>query len=164
MVKYADGPTALQQIEIAAPAAAVWEIISDPSFPSRQSQELQRCDWAEDSTPPGVGATIRGHNHNKAVGEWSTTSTVTEWDEPNGWSWTVGDLDNPVSQWWFELTETDGSTTLTQRVRLGPGPSGLTPAIERMPDREEEIVARRIAFIAENMAANLEAVRAHLEA
>jgi hypothetical protein len=34
---------------------------------------------------------------------------------------------------------------------LGPGPSGLTPAIEARPDKEERIVARRLAEHEANM-------------
>ena len=47
---------------------------------------------------------------------------------------------------------------------MGLGPSGLTPAIEAMPEREEEIVARRLGEWEANMTATIEGVKAIAEA
>lgn len=163
MVKYADGPTTEQSIEIAASPDAVWEIISDPGFPAEHSSELQEAAWDPDGPPPGVGARVLGRNRHEAIGEWTTTSYVVEWSEGNGWSWAVSSTEQPAAQWWFSVEPKADSCVLTQRVRLGPGPSGLSPAIERMPDREEEIVTRRLQHHDQNMRANLEAVKSQLE-
>ena len=48
---------------------------------------------------------------------------------------------------------------LNQWMRMGPAPSGLTPAIEAMPDKEERIVARRLAEHQVNMQANVDGVK-----
>jgi hypothetical protein len=42
---------------------------------------------------------------------------------------------------------------------MGPGPSGLTPAIEKMPDKEERIIARRLEEWQANMAATLSGIK-----
>lgn len=163
-MKYADGPTTEQSIDIKASPDAVWALVSDPTFPVEHSSELQEAAWDADGPIPGIGARILGRNKHDAIGEWSTTSFVVDWVEGERFSWAVMDPGNPAAQWWFELRDSNGVTRLTQRVRLGPGPSGLTPAIERMPDREDEIIRRRLEFHDGNMLANLEAAKRMLEA
>jgi hypothetical protein len=66
--------------------------------------------------------------------------------------------DVAAAQWRFTLEPVDGGTRVSQWVRLGPGRSGLTPAIERMPDREHDIVERRLAEHRANMQRNLEGI------
>lgn len=163
MVRYADGPTTSVAIEVAASPEQVWRVISDPEFPARHSRELQEAGWDPDGPEPGLGARILGRNSHPRVGEWTTTSHVVEWEENAVFGWAVVDADNPSASWWFELAPTEQGTTVTQRVRLGPAPSGLTPAIEAMPDREEDIVAGRLKEHEGNMMANLEAIKSQLE-
>jgi len=76
------------------------------------------------------------------IGEWETTSHVAEWDEPKVFSWHVSDLERSAARWRFVVEKVPGGSRLRFHVRLGPGPSGLTPAIEAMPDREADIIAR----------------------
>jgi hypothetical protein len=52
-----------------------------------------------------------------------------------------------------------GGTRLRQWMRMGPAPSGLTPAIEAMPDKEERIVARRLDEHRFNMLATLAGIK-----
>jgi len=162
-VKYADGPTTEQQIDIRASPAEVWAIVSDPTFPVHQSTELQEAAWDPDGPAPGLGARILGRNHHDRIGEWRTTSTIVEWSEGSICSWAVNDPSDPAAQWWFEIEPIAEGVTLRQRVRIGPGRSGLSPAIERMPDREDEIVENRLRFHEMNMQANLEAVKLRVE-
>lgn len=51
---------------------------------------------------------------------------------------------------------------LRQWARMGPGPSGLTAAIERWPDKEERIVEGRLREWRAGMERNLDAVRERL--
>lgn len=163
MVKYADGPTTQQRLRIDALPDAVWELIADPGFSVAQSSELQEARWDPEGPPTGLGARILGRNHHQAIGDWATTSTIVDWDPPRLMSWAVADPDRPAARWWFEIEPDGNGSIVTQQVRLGPGTSGLTPAIEAMPDREDDIIAKRLAFHQANMAANLEALRATLE-
>ena len=56
-----------------------------------------------------------------------------------------------AARWRFDL-EPDGDGSLLKfTAEIGPAPSGLTPAIERMPDREEDIVAKRMGEHNANM-------------
>jgi hypothetical protein len=50
-----------------------------------------------------------------------------------------------------------------QWARMGPGPSGLTPAITAQPEKEARIVSRRLAEWQHNMQANLDHIRSVAE-
>jgi hypothetical protein len=162
MVKYADSPRASIEVGIGAPAAKVWSLISDIDLPSRFSPEYQGGTWV--GAGPALGATFEGHNKHKAVGEWTTISTITAFEEPAVFEWTVGDVDNKTARWRFDLA-TDGDEVCTLRfsAEMGPGPSGLSVAIEAMPDREEEIVANRLREWTANMALTVDGIKTLVE-
>ena len=46
--------------------------------------------------------------------------------------------------WRFRLVPRDGGTVLTYWMQMGPGRSGLSVAIESMPDKEQKIVFVRM--------------------
>ena len=73
--------------------------------------------------------------------------------------WCVGEPDRPSAKWRFTLEPTADGVTLTQWMQMGPAPSGLTPAIEAMPDKEERIIARRLGEHQKNMQANVDGVK-----
>ncbi len=150
MVKYAERPTATVEIDIAAPPSAVWPILSDISTPARFSDEFQRAEWIDDG--PALGATFRGYNKRSNPDmEWDVVCAVTACDEDRRFEWTIGALDNKVARWGFDLAPNGDGSTLRFTAEMGPGPSGLTPAIEAMPDKEEKIVANRLAEWSANM-------------
>ena len=47
---------------------------------------------------------------------------------------------------------------MTFAARIGPGPSGLTPALEAMPDKEERIIERRCEEFRRNMESTLDGI------
>lgn len=161
----ADGPSTQVEVRVAASPEALWPLVTDISLPARFSEEFQGAEWIEDAAGPEVGARFRGRNQHSAIGEWETTSIVYVCEENRCFGWKVGDLEKPGASWRFDLEPSDAaSTTLRQWVQLGPGPSGITVAIDRMPDREERIIERRLAEHARNMAATLEGIKALAEA
>jgi len=46
---------------------------------------------------------------------------------------------------------------------MGPGPSGLTPAVLAQPDNEAREIVRRLSEWQYNMQVNLDWIRAHVE-
>jgi uncharacterized protein YndB with AHSA1/START domain len=151
MVRYADSPAARAEIHIAAPPSAVWPLVSDITVPARFSTELISTQWTEGATGPCAGARFTGRSQHPVAGDWQTTCTVVTCEEPRAFAWVVEDLNRPAARWGFELEPEAGGTLLRQWAVLGPGPSALTPAIEAMPDKEERIVARRLAEHEANM-------------
>jgi len=142
--RYADNPTVEASTWIDADPERVWSLVSDIQLMPTLSNELQRVEWTEGTDRPRVGARFVGYNEHDAFGQWSTTSQIIECDEPHEFAWAVGDADYPSAKWRFRLTPRDGGTALSFWTQMGPGPSGLTVAIESMPDKEEKIVFVRL--------------------
>ncbi len=160
MVPYAEGPTTEASVVVAASPAEVWKLVSDPSLPAEFSKELQEAGWDPDGPPPGLGAKIFGRTAIVGAGEWTTTSYVTAWEPEHIFSWAVGNEQSPAAVWSFQNDgNTDGTSTLTQRVRMGPGRSNILKMIEERPEDEAGIIEFRLAMFQENMEANLKAYK-----
>jgi hypothetical protein len=156
-MRYADTPTAEVTVLVHAPAARVWPLVSDINLPARFSSELAGAEWL--SPGPAVGARFKGSNQHPAIGTWETTSVVTRCEPDKVFEWAVGDATHPSARWRFELTPATDGVQLTQWCQIGPAPSGLSIAIEAMPDKEERIVARRLDEHRANMRATLEGIK-----
>lgn len=163
-MRYSDGPTVEVSVRIDAPAAAVWGLITDIGLPARFSSEFQGAEWVE-ADGPAVGARFVGRNHHDALGTWETTSFVTRCEPERAFEWAVTDPESPSASWWFTIEPvSDTAVVLRQGVRLGPARSGLSFAIDAMPDKEERIVARRLEEHARNMQATIDGVKGLAEA
>ncbi len=156
-MRYIDGPTTEAKATIHAPAEVVWALITDINLPAKFSSEFTGADWID--AGPGLGATFAGRNHHSAIGGWQTTCTVTHYVEQEVFEWCVGEPEYPSAKWRFTIESSDEGVTLTQWMQMGPAPSGLTPAIEAMPDKEERIIARRLGEHQKNMQANVDGVK-----
>ena len=148
-MRYAEGPTVEATVHVAAPPAQVWPLVRDIQFVADTSEELQEAHWLPapegpaEGEAPAVGHRFRGRNSHPQGGEWETVSTVVECDEERRFSWAVMDTENPTATWLFTLTPVEGGTELRQWVRMGPGRRTSPRSIEKMPDKEERIVAHR---------------------
>jgi hypothetical protein len=163
-VRHADRPTVEERVDIAAPPTQVWPHVSDIGLSVGVSDELLAVAWTSGvGDAPCVGRTFVGTNANKYFGQWQTTATVIECDEPRAFAWAVGDIAEPNTTWRYILEATSSGTRLTQCVQLGIGASGLTVAIARMPDKEERIVARRLEEFRMSLRRNLETIRSRVE-
>lgn len=138
-----------------APVQTVWDLVTDIAVMPRFSTELQHVEWVEGSDTPRLGARFTGVNRHPAVGQWTTTSTIIEFDPPRTFAWAVGDPENPAATWRFDLREANGGTALRYAAAIGPGPSGVTMLIGREPDRATEIIADRLAQLTSAMTATL---------
>lgn len=157
--RYADKPTVEVPIEIGAPPERVWAIVSDIEMMPGASPELQAVEWLDERGGAALGARFAGHNRHEALGEWSTTSQIVAYDPPRVFAWAVGDPEWPSAIWRFSLEPREGGTLLRQWVQMGPGRSGLSFAIEQMPDKEQKIVFVRLRELEANMGATLAAIK-----
>lgn len=162
-IRYADVPTLQVETYIDASPGRIWEIVSDIHLLPPLSSELQSVEWQDGATGPSVGARFIGHNKHDAMGEWQTTSIVTECEAPRVFTWAVSDPDTPTAVWRFTLEPKGEGTVLRQWVQMGPGRSGLSIAIERWPEKEEKIVFVRLKEYEAGMTANLAHVKAVAE-
>jgi uncharacterized membrane protein len=153
--RYADKPTVEVQTWIDASPPRVWELVSDIELMPTMSQELQSIEWLDGATEPAVGARFVGHSKHEALGEWSTTSHVVECEPERVFAWAVEDPVSPTAIWRFRLEPKDGGTELSEWMQMGPARSGLSFAIDRMPEKEQKIVFVRMREFEQNMAATL---------
>jgi uncharacterized protein YndB with AHSA1/START domain len=162
-MRYADGPSVEAEVHVDASPARVWELVSDIELPSRFSDEFQGGTWLDDALGPAPGARFRGRNRHPAIGEWETTSVVVTCEPEVTFAWAVGEADHPSASWRFELAAEGDGTRLRQKAVLGPGPSGLSHAIEQRPDKEERIIERRLEEHRANMQRTLDGIKALAE-
>ena len=102
------------------------------------------------------GGILRWNNLSIDAGTATTLTFAVRLDVAG---WAVGDPAHPSAVWRFELTPEGDGTRLRYWARMGPGPSGLTPAIEKMPDKEEKIIARRLEEWHTNMATTVAGIK-----
>ena len=100
-----------------------------------------------------------GHSKHEALGEWATTSEVIECEPEQVLAWAVEDAQNPTAIWRFRLEPKDGGTQLSQWMQMGPARSGLSFAIDRMPDKEQKIVFVRMREFEQNMNVTMEHIK-----
>lgn len=155
-LRFSDGPSAEVSRVVNAPASALWPYIVDIGLPARFSTEFRGAEWLHGATGASVGAEFRGTNENEMMGRWQVVCRVVELEPERVFAWEVQGREARVSLWRFTLDPVDGGTLVTQSCVLGPGRSGLTAAIERMPDREHDIIRGRLDDLAANMQRNLD--------
>ena len=162
--RYADKPVVEVRVWIDAPPARVWELVSDIGLMPAMSSELQSVEWLDGADGPATGARFAARSRHEALGEWGSTSQVVECEPERVFCWAVGDPADPAALWRFRLEPKDGGTELSEWVQLGPGPSGLSLAIEQMPDKEQKIVFVRLREFERNMTFTLDQLKARAEA
>lgn len=156
---FADGPTTSVEAAVDASLAVLWRLITDIELPARFSAEFQGAHWLDGGTA-ALGARFVGRNANERIGEWTVTCTVIDCRPEQCFGWAVGDPDRAAASWSYELDPSPGGTLLRHRVRLGPGPSGLTAAIAGRPGSERRIVAARLAELRANMQSTVDGLAA----
>lgn len=158
----ADGPGTVVEVDIKAKPADVWAMVSDPAVSSRFSGESVGAVWAEGFDGPALGAQFTGSNKHKAIGEWEVPCFVNRYVEGREFGWVTADPDDPGAQWCFEVAPIAGSVRLRYSLTIGPGRSGISRAIENLPDREADILRGRVREHRANMQKVLDGVKAEL--
>lgn len=159
----ADGPGTVVEVDIDAPVADVWDVVTDIGFGARFSDEFLGARWVDDASGPVLGAEFVGSNRHPAIGEWDVPCFVDRLVEHAEFGWVTSDPDDPGARWCFELASVAGAVRLRYTLKLGPGPSGITMAIERMPDKEPRILHRRLEEHRANMQRVVDGIRAATE-
>jgi hypothetical protein len=159
-MRFADQPQIDVDMYVDALPDRVWSVVIDLTRMGEWSSENRGGEWVDGE--PALGTRFRGRNQREDFA-WETVSVVTQFDPPRCFEWKVGDPDNASATWRFELSPEGNGTRLRQCAVMGPGPSGLTMAIDRMPDKEERIIERRCDEHRRNMTAVLEGIKAAAE-
>ncbi|MFD5257634.1 SRPBCC family protein [Streptomyces bobili] len=157
--RYADKPTVEVHTWIAAPPERVWALVADIDLMPSLSAELQAVEWLDGGSGPVCGARFVGRSKHDSLGEWATTSHIVECRPPEVLAWAVEDPQHPTALWRFTLEPQDDGTLLRQWMQMGPARSGLSFAIDRMPDKEQKIVFVRMREFETGMTATLAAIK-----
>lgn len=157
---FADGPGTVVETDIKAPIDDVWAIVADIGVNARFSDELVEVRWVDGFDAPAVGARFVGVSEHRAIGRWETTCYIDRYVEGREVGWATRDPDRPGARWRFHVSSIAGGSRLRHSAILGPGPSGLTAAIEQMPDNEAELIDRRLREHRENMRRVVEGIAA----
>lgn len=158
----ADQPGTWVAVDIAAPPEVVWSLVTDIEVPARFSDELQTARW--DGDGPALGASFVGRSRHEAIGEWEVRSYVEDYEPLRSFGWATLDPQHPGSRWRFDLDPIEAGTRLHHSMSMGPAPSGISIAIEAMPDKEPRILHRRVGEHHANMTRTVEGIRQLAEA
>lgn len=111
-------------VEIAAPPATVWELISNFDNMARWSPELTALRWLDGANRAEVGARFKGTNRH-GMARWSTKSAVTRLEAQSVVEWQVAESG---MRWGYRLEPTpDGGTRVTEyREKTRPVPLYVT--------------------------------------
>jgi uncharacterized protein YndB with AHSA1/START domain len=101
-------PATERTIDIDAPPAEVWRVVSDVTRTPEWSPVCHRCEWLGGATGPAVGVRFRGHNRLNGA-RWSRECEITAAD--------------PGAVFAFS-TLFRGEESTRWRYRLGPAGSG----------------------------------------
>lgn len=161
--RYADTPTIEVRTWIDASPDKVWDLVSDIELMPGMSEELKSVEWLDGAAGPAVGAKFVGRSEHEALGKWETTSHVIEYAPMSTFAWAVEDPSHPSAVWRFRLRPKDGGTELSEWMQMGPGRSGLSLAIDRMPDKEQKIVFVRMREFESAMTSTLAQIKKRAE-
>ena len=112
---------------------------------------------------PGRQAVQGRGGDGSAEGAGLPVSRIVEHDPYRVFAWAVGDPGQPSATWRFTLRSEQAGTRLSQWMRLGPGRSGLSVAIDQMPDKEQKIVFVRLREFEESMTRALAGIKSLAE-
>ncbi|WP_193604980.1 SRPBCC family protein [Nocardioides dongkuii] len=113
-------------IEVAAPPAAVWSLVSDPARAREWSPQVLRTVVRR---PVGVGTRFLNLNHRGPL-VWPTTAKVVAYEPHVRFAFRVSEN---RTIWSFTLEPTaDGGTRLTNRREAPDGISGVSLALTRV--------------------------------
>ncbi len=158
----ADGPGTVVEVDIKAKPTDVWDVVTDLELSSRFSEESLGATWADGFDGPGLGAQFVGRNKHRAIGEWEVACYVHRFVDGKEFGWVTSDPENPGAQWLFQVASIAGATRLRYSLTIGPGPSGISAAIDNMPEREPDILRRRVKEHRANMQRVLDGIKEQL--
>lgn len=108
-------------VHMNAPAARIWDLVSDVTKIGKYSPETFEAEWLEGATGPAVGARFRGHVKRNGKGPiyWAECS-VTECEPNRLFTFGVGKPGKALNTWSYQLAPTADGTDVTESFQLAP--------------------------------------------
>ncbi len=139
-------------IVVAAPAEAVYDLVSDVTRTGEWSPVCVACWWDEGATG-AVGDWFTGRNVTPER-TWETRSQVVAADRGREFAWAVG---GSRARWGYTLEPVDGGTRLTESWEFLP--DGLALTAERYGEDAQHQVDLRTRAAHEGIPATLAAIK-----
>jgi uncharacterized protein YndB with AHSA1/START domain len=126
-------PSATSTVEIAAPPAAVYALVTDLKAMSELAEETAVMRWHKGSSSAKPGAVFRGTNLN-GWRRWTTTCKVTDAEPGQRFAFEVSHTRVPISRWQYDIAPSDSGCKVTESTwDRRPGwyklPAGLTTGV-----------------------------------
>ncbi|HEX2131206.1 MAG TPA: SRPBCC family protein [Actinophytocola sp.] len=118
-------PSVSARTAVAAPAAAVYALVSDLPNLSTVAAEFERGTWLDGATEAAVGARFAGRNRRGPM-RWSTTVTVTTADPDKCFAFDVDFRGIPIARWRYDIVAT-GGTCLVEESTWDRRPAWFVP-------------------------------------
>lgn len=106
-------PTATGTIEVAAPPARVYSLISDLDSLGSLAEETVRLKPLSGTKTAGVGTRFRG-SQRRGARFWTTVSTVTDASPGSVFAFDVKSLGVPVARWQYQISPSATGCTVTE--------------------------------------------------
>jgi Polyketide cyclase / dehydrase and lipid transport len=107
-------------VHMAAPAAQIWDVVSDVTNIGEFSPETFEAEWIDGFSGPEVGARFRGHVRRNGRGPvYWTTCKVIACEPGREFAFAVVmRADAPVNTWRYRLEPDDDGTDVTESFEL----------------------------------------------
>ena len=124
-------PTREIDIEIDAPAADIWRVVSDITRTPEWSPVCHRCEWIDGAAAPVVGARFRGHNKLNGA-RWSRECVVTAADPGEVFAFSTLFKGQESTRWRYRLQPTGSGTRVSEAYQAVMAPRWVR-ALRRLP-------------------------------
>jgi hypothetical protein len=109
---------------MAAPAEAIWPVVTDVTGIGRFSPETFEAEWLDGATGPAVGARFRGHVKRNGWGPvYWTTCEVVACERERDFAFAVITAGRPVNTWRYRLEPAGDGTDVTESFELADTPA-----------------------------------------
>ncbi|MEO7754894.1 MAG: SRPBCC family protein [Terracoccus sp.] len=139
-------------IDVAAPPADVYALVSDVTRTGEWSPICRECTW-DDGDGPRVGAWFTGRNET-AARTWETRSQVTVAEPEREFAFEVG---QGFVRWSYRCEPVDGGTRLTESWHFLP--AGIAMFHEKYADQAQTEIDERTAAAHSSIPATLAAIK-----
>jgi len=113
-------------VQVAAPAATVYDLVSDLTRMGEWSPENTGGQWLDGATGPAVGARFKGNNRRKAA--WNTSVVVTEAERGVAFAFATGRKAprKPDTLWRYAFADLpDGGCRVTETCQISAVPGRI---------------------------------------
>jgi hypothetical protein len=143
-------------VDVDAPAAQVWALVSDLPRMGELSPENAGGSWLGGATGPAVGVRFRGSNR-QGWRRWSTLACVTTYEPGSRFAFDVSSLGLAVARWSYDVAPRSGGCRVTEtwQDRRGRVIDTLGHVVSGVGDRA--------AFTAQSIEHTLAAVKSRAE-